>query len=152
VDISPNIIKASFDSGLKQGTLFRLKGNDPFRSDDYHVFIVLNYNPDTNEALILVNGTTKIEKRLDNLNKLGVDTMKTTVRINAGKYSFFPKETMIDCNSVHTKRITMDDFRLKNILPIDGCLEDDDFEKIVSAVLESKQVPDNQKSLIRKDL
>lgn len=152
MDISPNIAKASFDSSLKQGTLFRLKGNDPFRSDDYHVFIVLNYNPDTNEALILVNGTTKIEKRLDNLNKLGVDTMKTTVRINAGKYSFFPKETMIDCNSVHTKRITIDDFRLKNILPINDCLEDDDFEKIVSAVLESRQVSDNQKSLIRKNL
>lgn len=152
MDISPNIIKASFDSDLKQGTLFRLKGNDPFRSDDYHVFIVLNYNPGTNEALILVNGTTKIEKRLDNLSKLGVDIMKTTVRIDAGKYSFFPKETMIDCNSVHTKRITIDDFRLRNILPIDGCLKDDDFEKIVSAVLESKQVPDNQKSLICKDL
>lgn len=152
MDISPNIFKASFDSGLKQGTLFRLRGDDPFHSDDYHVFIVLNYNPDANEALLLVNGTTQIEKRLDSLDKLGVDTMKTTVRICAGKYSFFSKETMIDCNAVHTKRITTDDFRLKNILPINGCLEDDDLEKIVNAVLESKQVPDSQKSLIRKDL
>ena len=148
MDINSNILKASFDHVIKQGTLFRLKGDDPFKSDDYHVFIVLNYDPDTNEALLLVNGTTKIEKRLNNLIRLGIDTLKTTVRIEPGKYSFFPEETMIDCNNVHTKHITIDDFETKNLLPIDDHLEEEDLAKIINAVLESKQVSENQKSLI----
>ena len=51
-----------FTSLLKQGFIFRLKGDEPFESSDYHVFVVLNYSPNTGKLLYLVNGTSQVRK------------------------------------------------------------------------------------------
>ena len=69
------------------GQVFRYKGDPPFESAGYHVFIVVVYEECTN-TLFMVNGTSSIEKRLDALFKQSIHTDSTTVKINAGKYDF----------------------------------------------------------------
>ena len=59
---------------------------------------VLNYDPNTDEALILVNGTSQVDKRLNFYNKYhpNLDPENTTVVLEADKYPFFPEKTLVD--------------------------------------------------------
>ena len=123
-----------FTSLLKQGFIFRLKGDEPFESSDYHVFVVLNYSPNTGKLLYLVNGTSQVQKRLRNLWANDVDTNATTVAILAGKYSFFPKDTLIDCNSVSELDVSNVNFSDDTVELIYSELDTGDVQAIVDAV------------------
>ena len=115
-----------------------MRGDEPFSSSKYHVFIVLNYDPNTDEALILVNGTSQVDKRLNFYNKChsNLDPENTTVVLEAGKYSFFPEKTLVDCNSVKMCRINPEHFEKGNLIMIDNRLSDDDMERIINGVIE----------------
>lgn len=118
--------------------VFRYKGDPPFRSSTYHVFIIIARIANDG-SLVLVNGTSKIEERKKATRLMGIDVDKTLVYIPSKKYNFFSKETVVDCNSVNVlnhKEIKIDDFEyIQN-----GHLNEDDFEKIKQAIIASPLV------------
>ncbi len=129
------------------GQVFRYKGNPPFESAGYHVFIVVVYEECTN-TLFMVNGTSSIEKRLDALFKQSIHTDSTTVKINAGKYDFFPRETLFDCNSVSEIRLSAlnpDDFKYVH----NGKMKPEDLQLIKEAIIKSRLVSERVKEAIR---
>lgn len=151
IKIPSDIRSASFHASLRQGTLFRMRGDEPFPSSKYHVFIVLNYDPNTDEALILVNGTSQVDKRLNFYNKYhpNLDPENTTVVLEAGKYPFFPEKTLVDCNSVKTCRINPEHFENGNLIMMDNSLSDDDMEYIINGVICRRRVSQFIKSKVK---
>lgn len=149
MEISDDIRKESFRKSLRQGSVFRLKGDIPFESECYHVFVVLNYDVSTGEILFLVNGTSQVAKRWLALEDVrGIDARLTTVYMRAGSYGFLPRDTLFDCNSVHCVNIDMLD--LDNIKMItDEELTEEDVERLVCAALASPVVERFVKRKIR---
>lgn len=148
MDFPSELKKSVLLQSLKQGTIFRQKGDYPFQSDKYHIFVVLNYDPQTGDILLLVNGTSKVEKNIDYLNKIGVDTDATTVIIEPGRYSFTPKETFFNCNSVKSFNIKNFSFEDDNTLFLKEDLTPEDIQRIINATLASHSVSPDQKRLI----
>ena len=141
MEISSEIKKQAFRNILKQGTVFRLKGPIPFLSDDYHVFIVLNYNPKSDEFLLLVNGTSKVEKRLQYLRKIyRENATKTSVIIEANSYSFITKQTIIDCNDIKIINMNTIDFNKDLKFITSDELSHEDINRIIQAVINSTNV------------
>lgn len=150
MEISGNIRKKVFENSLKQGSIFRLKGDTPFESEDYHIFIVLNHSPQPNEMLLLVNGTSKVEKKKAILSKIyHTDVENTTVVLEANSYSFITKPTIIDCNDVKMVDLNTINFNSNDIKPITSDeLSEEDINKIISATLNSSAVSENIKQKI----
>lgn len=118
--------------------VFRYKGDPPFRSSTYHVFIIIARIANDGR-LFLVNGTSKIENRKTATRLMGIDADETLVYIPLKKYNFFSRETVIDCNSVNVlnqEEIKIDDFEYIH----NGHLNEDDFEKIKHAIIASPLV------------
>ena len=143
MEISDEIKKQAFKNILKQGTVFRLKGQIPFPSDNYHVFVVLNYEPKSDELLLLVNGTSKVEKKLQYLHRIYQENAtKTSVIIEAGSYRFISKQTIIDCNEVKAINLNSIDFSTDVVKAITNDeLSDYDINRIITSVLNSTNVP-----------
>ena len=151
MEISSNIQKKVFENSLKQGSVFRLKGDTPFKSEDYHIFVVLNYSPQSDEALLLVNGTSKVGKKKAILSKIyPSEVEQTTVILEANSYSFITKQTIIDCNDVKMVDLNVINFSSNDIKPITSSeLSREDIGKIVSATLNSPAVSENIKQKIK---
>ena len=105
--------------------VFRYKGDPPFRSSTYHVFIIIARIANDGR-LFLVNGTSKIENRKTATRLMGIDADETLVYIPSKKYNFFSRETVIDCNSVNV--LNQEEIKI------------DDFEKIKHAIIASPLV------------
>lgn len=151
MEIDPNIRKQSFISSLKQGTVFRLKGDIPFESDKYHIFIVLNNEPQSDTILLLVNGTSKVEKKLRVLHHIYHDnTNKTFVIIEANAYQFITKQTIIDCNEVNAIDVNAINFNSDDFKPIiSDELSQNDIDRVINSVLNSTNVSDHIKKKIK---
>ena len=137
---------------LAQGTVFRLKGDKPFKSGDYHVFVVVGRDNNGVTTLFVVNGTTQISGRSDYFNKRPeISVADTTVTIPKGVYKFFSKETMIDCNTVH--RIVVDEINFDNdnlLFITSDKLSQKDTDAIVTAIQNSRLVREYVKKSINK--
>ena len=124
--------------GKETNLVFRYRGNPPFYSSTYHVFIIIARIAN-NGSLVLVNGTSKIEERKTAIRLMGIDVDKTLVYIPQKKYNFFSRETVIDCNSV--KILNLEEIKINDFEYIrGGHLSEGDFEKIKQAVIASPLV------------
>ena len=133
--------------GKETNLVFRYRGNPPFHSSKYHVFIIVTKIANDG-GLVLVNGTSKVEERKTATRLMGIDVDKTLVCIPSKKYSFFPKETVIDCNSVNVlnpEEIKINDFEYIR----DGYLSENDFEKIKQAITASPLVAPYIKNIFK---
>ena len=127
------------------GVIFRYKGNPPFESNTHHVFIILCKMKDDN--LLLVNGTSRYDKKFNILEKMGQEPSKTLVTINPGEYDFFPLKTAIDCNTVH--KIPLDDLNIKDFEYIlNGKIKSKDLSKIIQGIKNSPTVPLHIKNIL----
>ena len=139
MELSGDLKKKLFRNTLKQGSVFWMRGNKPFRSDTYHMFVVLNYEPKTGDALILVNGTSQVDKQLEYLRRTRVDVEATTLILEAGAYDFIAKRTLFNCNSVKEIKINSipanGDMRF-----IGGELSEEDVTRLIRAVMASRNV------------
>jgi hypothetical protein len=138
---------------VKRGSVLTLAGNVPFASTTQHHFVILNFDPQTNEFLIAVNHTSHVTSRLTRLHRLGsVDVAATTVVFEPGQYAFFPLQTLFDCNSVH--QITSVDLlaAYKNghlsVPDANVQLSDSDLDSLAQAALNSRSVSPIQKRMI----
>ena len=71
----------------------------PGRQSKNRYFVVLNRNPKTDTALILVTSTTQVAKRLEFIKRAGISE-KTVVFVSDREYKVFTKESAFDCNEV----------------------------------------------------
>lgn len=140
---------------VQRGSVITLdgRGGVPFQSATQHHFIVLNYDPQSNEFLVAVNHTSHVSNRITQLHQRGnVDVNATTVVLRAGQYSFFPRQTIFDCNSVHELSAAdlLSAYRAGNLhIPNDTVrLTDEDLEKLAQAALNSRSVSPIQKRMI----
>lgn len=149
MEIPNRVKKNAFRELLKQGFVFRLRGDIPFESEDYHVFAVLNFDPKTGDILLLTNGTSQVEKQIDYLYRTHVDVEATTVILDAGSYSFITKRTLFNCNSVHAINIDDISFDNNNAKFIGSQLSQEDVDRLINAALASENVFPEYKKLIR---
>ena len=148
MDFPDSANRKAFESFLKQGLTFRLKGEAPFPSEKLHIFVVINYDPKAKKALLLVNGTSKVEKRYGYLEKAGIDANKTTVLVKAGSYSYTPKDTLFDCNSVHEVNLESISFRSDRAKLLGEPLSKEHLSEIISAVKASPRVSQRYKEML----
>lgn len=135
-----------FKNTAGKGVVFRYRGDPPFSSDTHHVFIILYRIPETDEVL-LVNGSSKYDKIFRTLNRMSLDPCKTLICINPGEYSFFPRKTAIDCNTVHEfslDSLKIDDFEYV----IGGEINDTDMDKIIQGIKNSTSISPIIKELL----
>lgn len=71
--------------------VFRYKGDLPFRSSTYHVFIIIARIANDG-SLVLVNGTSKIEERKKATRLMGIDADKTLVYIPSKNITSFQRK------------------------------------------------------------
>lgn len=86
---------------IKEGAIYYFI-EDSFGSKEPHFFVVLNRNPLTDEILILVNATTKIDKRREARKRLPPETL---VEISSVDCSVLRENSLIDCNSITEKTV-----------------------------------------------
>lgn len=151
MEIPDNLKKTAFNNLLKQGFIFRLRGDTPFTSEDYHIFAVLNFDPKTGNILLLTNGTSQVEKQLSYLRRTNIDIESTTVILEANSYSFITKRTLFNCNSVHAINTSDITFSSDNAKFIGDELSQEDIERLVNAALASANVAPEYKRLIRPE-
>ena len=98
------IIRAS----IKAGSVYYFPEESFSPEHQYHYFVVLNRNPDTDEVIVLACGSSKI---LKTLSRRRYCARETFVIITPKEYSGFSEETIFDCN--RTINPTLDDITAK---------------------------------------
>ncbi len=133
---------AAMHRSLKRGDVLRIKGSPPFESDGYHFFVVLNVNPATEEILLLVSGTSQVQKRLESRLRVsendGQYVEDTTKVFSSSTYEFFSKQTLFDCNEIY--KVKLEVIKRKNMLVDNFSLSEQDATELISKVGNSKLV------------
>lgn len=128
---------------LKRGDVIRIKSKPPFESEKYHFFVVLNIDPATEEVLLLVSGTSQVQKRLEVRLKTSGDDGQyvndTTKVFPDSSYTFFTAQTLFDCNEVHAVKLEI--IERRNLLVNNFSLSNEDTLELVQKVGNSKLVP-----------
>ncbi len=93
MDIPPKVaIKAS----IKPGSVYYF-ASEQLHSTGAHYFVVLNIDPKTEEAIILICASSNLEK-VKKRNKNN-DPGKTLVEVPPKQYPEFTRPTIFDCNN-----------------------------------------------------
>ena len=98
MDIPP---KVRIPLCIEQGAVFnfRMEVNGTNRQSKNRYFVVLNRNPKTDTALVLITSTTQIEKRREFVKRAGISE-QTIVSVSPKEYSVFTAESAFNCNDV----------------------------------------------------
>ena len=98
MDIAPKI---RIPLCIEQGAVFnfRMEVDGPNRQSKNRYFVVLNKNPKTDTALILITSTTQVAKRKEVVQRAGISE-KTIVSVSPSEYRVFNNESAFNCNDV----------------------------------------------------
>ena len=93
---------------IEQGAVFNfhMEVDGPKRQSKNRYFVVLNRNPKTDTALVLVTSTTQIAKRKEFVQRAGISE-QTIVPVSPKEYPVFTSESAFNCNDVI--EVSMDD-------------------------------------------
>jgi len=135
---------------VEQGSVFNFFINfgDPKRQSKNRYFIVLNRNPKTDTALIMVTSTTQIQKQKEFVKRVGISD-KTIVEVKTGEYCIFTNDSAFNCNEVF--EVNMSDLIRK--IEENGSmnypkLPDNVLKRIIAGVNESSKISQSIKDLI----
>src|SRR3989338_3854520 len=86
---------------VEQGSVFNffVDFGDAKRQSKNRYFVVVNRNPKTDVAFILVTSTTQIQKKKEFVRRAGISE-KTIVEVKAGEHSAFTSDSAFNCNEV----------------------------------------------------
>ena len=86
---------------IEQGSVFNfhMEVAGPNRQSKNRYFVVLNRNPKTDTALVMVTSTTQIAKRREFVQRAGISE-QTIVSVSPKEYSVFTSESAFNCNDV----------------------------------------------------
>ena len=93
---------------IEQGAVFNfhMEVEGPKRQSKNRYFVVLNRNPKTDTALVLVTSTTQIAKRKEFVQRASISE-QTIVSVSPKEYPVFTSESAFNCNDVI--EVSMDD-------------------------------------------
>lgn len=139
---------------VRVGSVFRFRGDRPFsaNSEVGHHFIVVGVDEKRQQLFYVVNGSSKVSRWKANIHKtLGVfpdvRPEDTYVVIPAGETPYFPRETMVNCNAVHS--LSLEDLKRGEFeLVTPGYLDESSLRflfQILRAVVASPQVSERAK-------
>lgn len=98
MDIPPKIrIPLCIEQGCVYN--FHMEVDGPGRQSKNRYFVVLNRNPKTDTAIILVTSTTQVAKRKEFIQRAGING-QTIVSVSPGQYRVFTSESAFNCNDV----------------------------------------------------
>ena len=94
-------IKVRIPLCIEQGSVFNfhMEVEGTNRQSKNRYFVVLNRNPKTDMALILVTSTTQVAKRKEFVQRAGISE-QTIVSVSPKEYSIFTAESAFNCNDV----------------------------------------------------
>lgn len=98
IDIPPKI---RIPLCIEQGAVFNfhMEVDGPKRQSKNRYFVVLNRNPKTDTAVILVTSTTQVAKRREFVQRAGISE-QTIVQVSPKEYPVFTSESAFNCNDV----------------------------------------------------
>lgn len=134
---------------VRVGTVFKFRGEKPFPANREvgHHFIVVGVDEKRQQLYYVVNGSSKVSRWKANIHKTlgtfpGVRPEDTYVVIPGGQTPYFPRETMVNCNAVHS--LSLEDLKSGEFeMATPGYLDDnylDFLPQILRAVVASPQV------------
>lgn len=85
----------------KPGLLIRFKPGTVFGNTNPHLAVVVNFDPNTQKAVVVVCASSQVDRRVNFAKRRGFP-MSTLVRISGGSHSHFGQDTVFDCNTVET--------------------------------------------------
>lgn len=97
IDVPPEV---RIKSTIKSGSVYYF-AEETLTSDEPHYFVVINHNPITDNVILLVCASSKIER----VKKRRSDLPMTVVEVKKEEYDGFKKDSIIDCNDVLKKPI-----------------------------------------------
>ncbi len=101
-------VKIRIALGIEQGAVFNfhMEMDGPKRQSKNRYFVVLNKNPKTDTALVLVTPTTQVAKRREFVQRAGISE-RTIVSVSPTEYPVFTSESAFNCNDII--EVSMDD-------------------------------------------
>ncbi len=132
---------------IKQGAVYYFTSSQ-LSSSEPHYFVVLNKSPIDDPIVLLGVATTKVRKKLEWVNKVGLPT-NTIVIVRQGKSAVFSKETAFNCNQP-TEMLATDFFdKCKfELFEYKGEIEQDILVEVIHAVQGSPMVTERIKELL----
>lgn len=99
MEISP---KVRIPLCIEQGSVFNfhIDFDGTGRQSKNRYFVVVNRNPKTDTALILVTSTTQIAKKKEFVKRAGISE-RTIVPVSPKEYLVFSAESAFNCNDVY---------------------------------------------------
>jgi len=135
---------------IEQGSVFNffVDFDNPKRQSKNRYFVILNRNPKTDMALIMVTSTTQIQKKKEFIKKIGISD-KTIVEVKTKEYSIFTSDSAFNCNDVF--EVKMSDLIRK--IEEKGSmnypkLPDNILKRIIDGVKESPKISQSIKDLM----
>ena len=135
-------------AGIQTGSVYYFE-EELLSSTEPHYFVVLNKNPRTEEVIILVCASSKVDKRRQIAKSLGFSN-KTLVVITPSEYSLFTKETVIDCNRAFEKiaQSLIDKLEQGKLKVCTELMPDDIVRKLIDGVMTSTQIAEKIKKML----
>lgn len=133
-----------------QGSVFNFYINFDYsnRQSKNRYFVILNRNPKTDTALIMVTSTTQIQKKRDFIKRAGISD-KTIVEVKVSEYPIFTSDSAFNCNDIF--EVMMADLIRK--IEENGSMNypkisDNILKRIIAGVKESPKISQSIKDLI----
>jgi len=135
---------------IEQGSVFNffVDFSDSKRQSKNRYFVILNRNPKTDIALIMVTSTTQIQKKREYVKRAGISD-KTIVEVKTKEHCIFTSNSAFNCNEVF--EVNMSDLIRK--IEENGSmnytkLSDNLLQKIIAGVNESPKISQTIKDLM----
>ncbi len=100
-------VKIRISLSVEQGSVFnfRFEPKGVGRESKNRYFAVLNRNPKTDTALIMLTSTTQVAKKREFFNRAGISE-KTIVIVTPSEYSVFKTESAFNCNDIYEVKMS----------------------------------------------
>lgn len=135
---------------VEQGSVFNffVDFGDSKRQSKNRYFVVLNRNPKTDTALIMVTSTTQIQKKREFVKRAGISD-KTIVEVKTKEHYIFTSDSAFNCNEIF--EVNMSDLIRK--IEENGSmnypkLPDDILKRIIVGINESPKISQSIKDLM----
>lgn len=137
---------------IQTGSVYYFE-EEQLSSDEPHYFVVLNRSPRTEDFLMLVCASSKVEKRVAIAERLGFPK-ETLVFLTPLECKLFSKDTVIDCNSVFEKtaQSIIEKLEQKKLKVCTESLPEDLIPKLIAGVLASPQISEKVKRMLRGEV
>ena len=135
---------------VEQGSVFNffVDFGDSKRQSKNRYFVVLNRNPKTDTALIMVTSTTQIQKKREFVKRAGISD-KTSVEVKTIEHCIFTSDSAFNCNEIF--EVNMSDL-IKKIEENGSMnypkLPDDILKRIIVGINESPKISQSIKDLM----